>query len=851
MTILNDLFERMILLEEDKNSMRKRGFSDEIIERKGWRSCHPDNARVVKELETTYTREELATEMLYVPSSVRQGDWEVNPKLVHRNLEDISRNILIPYYDDKFDVVKLRPHKGGFKGQGHRVYRTESSYKTSPTCVIAESEFKADAAECLGYSSIGIPGISSMSGQNWDYFLSVIDTIKAEEFVICFDNEIKDNPKHGNYKADWRGRYDTIIFAYVMATKILDAAKNCRVAILPAEWMVDGKIDIDTALAQKHTSAELTKVINDALPPKRFLTFSAIPPRHAPYVSRRIKMFFFKSQVVVRNNSFYQKDSVNSEGVKTYGKKLTNCKMYIKNVYEDPDNSTGEGLRRDIMIEDPYGLESKMLPIKAASMSNKSAFKTWLMGQGNYLFYGDDKDVTHIWEHLFHTDESDIVYLMNRCGYVKEHDFWVLANGIYKDKQFYPSDELGICWVEEVGYKLNPLNNEMILPTLKTEGDFNMETFINYLSDTTDVEETGMAMCLIAWTLGNLYLDPIHAKFHMYPLLFLYGAKGSGKSTVMRWLLMFFGQQNAVSSLKMSSPVGITRLLSYFSSLPIVAEDWRDDFEFRKFIPLFLGVYGRQSGSKGVKTKFGLAETDVRGSLSILGEEVISDNGVASRCVTFYMPQDRIKERLDLLEDMATEASAYTHKLLMNYDATRVMQCIETALKRLQQEAPKVERRVIFNYAILEGVYEALINYNTEVIRKFIATKILESSVSITVGDKIHRYSEDFLFGVTEGLILPHHYKVDYDKAHVTMWVRGVCDIMNKYYNRKTDHSTLIIKHFSQKEYFVGASKSTYSGVSGKLPSITLDINKMPDTMRGFYEGILVDRNSPGYRVGD
>lgn len=828
--ILKDLLENLTLLPGERGNLHARGFTDDVLEKYQLKSCHPINAFVLDSLKNKYTVEQLREEVLYEADTNHQGVYTPQRQI-------LESNILIPYFESSRHIIKVRPHKLGFRGQGASVYRCFTSFQPSDVCVIAESEFKAIAAECLGYSAVGIPGIASMSGRNWDYFSKQLEDIPAKEFVICFDNEIKDNPALKNFKPDWRKRYDTTIYAYAMAQKILDLGKSCRIATLPTDWMVEGKIDIDLALAQCRGQGAFKSIIDGSQGPKAFIENAPIPQKHRSFINRRIRRFFYEPAVELRHNAFYSKAATNPDGTTEGGARLSNCSVKIKNVYEELSAET-EGVSRDVIITDEYGVASKLTPLKPSSMATKSGMKEWLMSQGNYLFYGSDNDLIKIWEYVFSFDDGNIVYLVNRCGYIKELDFYLFKNVLIKDgKAVYP-DEYGIFWVDEVGYKPHAPHMDCQIPAVLPEGKFDVSKFLRLLSDTTDHDNPGMGKAMFAYMLAILFIDSIQEQFKLFPILFVYGERGGGKTTVMRWLTSFFGQDKATLNLGMSSVVGVNRGLEYYSSLPFVTDDWRNIAKFQAYIPVFLGVYNRQSGIKGTKAKFGIQKTTINAALVVMGEEIFPDNALLSRCISFYFPTVRLRECSEEMESIIQEASSFFFKILTgSYSRlkNKVISNIKEASKEFKLKVRGLDARVAINYAILAGTYRAVMGEDAE-MEEHLMTMMGAGQADVTEGDRIHKFANEFLVGVAEGVVKPHHFLFKGDS--VFLWVKGICDVLNKFYNRSDiENGALITQHFKKQSFYLGTQTMQTHGTTAAVPCIELSLTGMPESLRVILEG--------------
>lgn len=837
MNILDELVRRMSLLEDDRKSLHARGFPNHVIDNYQFRSCTPLNAFVLQDLQEQYGIEPLLEASLYESDPVHAGVYIPQSQL-------LCDKILIPYSGPDGAITKIRPHKLGFRGEQSQVFRTSASYRPSGVCIIAESEFKAVAAECFGFSAVGIPGIASMSGRNWDYFHGVMRSIDTKEFIICFDNEIKDRPHHSNFKADWRRRYDTVIYAYAMAKKLGNAGLKCRIATLPGQWMVDGKIDIDMALAQGRTHHQFKIMVENAKEPGAYLGKAPIPLKHRGFVNRRVRRFFYEPKVDERNNCFYAIGAVDEHGVPSDSPKLTNCVIKIKNVYEEIGGEL-EGVMRDVEIKDEYGVSSKPTPIRSGAMASKGKFKEWLMAQGNFLYYGSDNDLTKIWEHVFSNDDGNVVYLVNRCGYVREFDFYIFANVMFKDGEAIYPDDNGVFWLDEVGFKPNVIHEDVSFPKLATEGDFDMKKFIDLLSNTVDFDGKGMAKALVAWMLSVLFIEDVQKAFKLFPILFMYGQRSSGKTTVMRWLSSFFGQSTATLSLSASSAVGVTRGLGYYSGLPFVVDDWRNDPKMRQFIPLFLGVYNRQSGVKGVKTKFGLQVTSVRAALVIMGEELLPDNALLSRCLAFYMPMYRVKEVGEEIETMMHDASNFIFRAFQGpliAAKGKIVKKISDNVRNFKRDLPGLDSRIAINFSIIASAYELLIGPDEE-LTFFLKNMMSTGQGMMVEGDKLHTFAEEFMGAVYNHEINDSMFKFEGD--NIFIWVKGACDAIDNYYHRQgVCQASLIIQHFKRQDYFAGLVRAPMKFNSGPVPAVVLNLKKMPETIRNHFESVRPRREN-------
>lgn len=203
------------------------------------------------------------------------------------NLWGWCHPILIPYFDAFGQLVKLRPHKGGAKGstsagavhlyiprdpdgpkrndgslieEFHDVLITEGEFKSGPLWQ-SSGAGRVDGLKPWGIAAL--PGISFAKHydlrQELDHWLR---RVHAHHVVVAFDNEEKGDPKLPGYKSDWNKRFDSQIWARVLAIDLADKLRlRAMVGTLPAAWRDSkGKADWDGAAAMDVKTLQKTRM---------------------------------------------------------------------------------------------------------------------------------------------------------------------------------------------------------------------------------------------------------------------------------------------------------------------------------------------------------------------------------------------------------------------------------------------------------------------------------------------------------------------------------------------------------------------------------------------------------------
>jgi hypothetical protein len=177
--------------------------------------------------------------------------------------------VLIPYFNEAGELVKLRPHKGGAASGtaagAERIY-VPRDYRTAadtvekfPTVIVCEGEFKAiaiwqeiGAGAALNYGDtqppIGVcalPGISFAKNMNYRADLEEwLRAVECRRVMVAFDDEDKsDKPL--------RQRFDAVKYARYLALDLSRKLKITGLFIkLPEEWRTKGKADWDGGLVK-------------------------------------------------------------------------------------------------------------------------------------------------------------------------------------------------------------------------------------------------------------------------------------------------------------------------------------------------------------------------------------------------------------------------------------------------------------------------------------------------------------------------------------------------------------------------------------------------------------------------
>jgi len=714
-SIYDVLIEQATLLPAHRESLKKdRGFSDETIDRLKFRSCTPALAQIIHTLSATYPQEINESGLLI--------DGKPNPKL-------LKDNILIPYIDwSNNEVVHIRPHKDYLAGQSLRPYLPAP---ISSFCIYAESEFKAAAAHQWGYSAIGAGGVGAFSGKNFATLLKLLQSSGVSTLTIIYDNEIKTDPDLPNYQEDHWTRWDTQYHAILMARRLLANGIETKIATLPAKWMVDGKVDLDMALAQGKTKANIDEVVRLRLTPDNYL-------KTLPEEARRViaKKLVRQTVPVKRMHNRYF-----IENEETGDRPVSNFVFDIDRTLIDPEGRN----EREITLTNSGGIKKvAKLPLTGKELTNYRAFAEHCSTLGDFQYTGTQKEFQHIVTLESSRDIGKEVYQVNNVGWIdrgKEPGFYLMDNcAITGNGTLIPAADDGIVWSGYKGWQpvsimREPGENTTEILHSGIPAVCHKELDPEWLMDQVEDNWTGFLGVRLAmsWLYSTFFSHWAMNAFnrHCFPLLFICGQKRAGKSTLCRWLVSMAGiKQLQGYGYWEATPAGIERVMGHYSSLPVWIDEYRNSSQdiARHKEGLFRSIYDRQSMLKAARIgkDYGIRGTQTRGCLIVSGEDTPEDPALQQRFVTIRMELKYIKDRANspefkALSKLIPVLSGIMPVLIKRFNERKdkVTESIELMMEFLIDKG--VDDRTAVTYAIPVGIYDALVKPNDKIFWNFCA----------------------------------------------------------------------------------------------------------------------------------
>lgn len=700
--IYQTLMAHLHLSAADRNHLRSvRGFSDETIEHLGFKSAGP-------EIDLDWFKDFTDADLEGAGISVA---GQVSSKLT-------QPRILIPYYrwNSPSYLIYCRPHKDAFAGVGI------PSYLPSPLksfVILTESEFKAAAAWQWEYSAVGVAGVSAVAGKNYPAFLELLRSAEVKSVCVIFDNEIKDDPQYPLYKAEFWRRWDTQYYAYLMARKLEFDGIEATVATLPAEWMSEGKVDVDSALASGKTKFQFDHVVQERLDPRDYL--HTLPQDARILIERKYQFATTPWKVNPSGRRYWVDRGDTQIPVSNFVLKIEN------NMFDAEEKCT-----REVSLENTLGERQERVSLNGEDLTHYVAFRRKCLIAGEFDFTGNQKDLEQILAFETAREIGRRVYQPDHIGWIQKPQIYLFENGgLLADGTRVETDDRGIVWRGLSGYQAVHLQQggedaRSEIPRLAGR-DMDPGALMDEIEANFDGFQGVRLAC--SWVISTLVSQWLSQMYNnVFPTLFISGQAQSGKSTLCRWLTAMAGLNTDGYSYWTGSLVGMQRGAAYFSSLPYWIDEYRNSGtdKAKEKEGFFRSAYDGQMALKGVRTHFGVRGGVIRGRMLVSGQDTPNDQALMQRCLNIRLPRDRDGRGYLTLNAKMGEMSGIIPVVVKRFQEKKkeVVDAVHKMRNFLRQ---KLDDRTSIGYALVVGTYDALIKKDDREFFQFVVEHAQEN----------------------------------------------------------------------------------------------------------------------------
>lgn len=305
-------------------------------------------------------------------------------------------------------------------------------------------------------------------------------------------------------------------------------------------------------------------------------------------------------------------------------------------------------------------------------MTSLQAFQRNVEGKGNFLFWGTPAQFNRLKLKLY--EETRTCTEVSVLGWQKE-GFWAWSNGIITEESFKQIDDYGVVEFDDRHYFIPAfsriyINDKSIFIDerkfrFKTRNISMMqwaEMFIKVFGDNAKIG--------IMYWVAATFRDHLLHIFKNFPLLNLFGPKGTGKSQMAMSLMTLYGIGQTPFNIHNGTKAGLAQVLQNFANAFAWIDEYKNSLDFDK-IETLKSIYDAIGRSKMNMDKGKKKETtEVNSAVIISGQEMpTADIALFSRVLFLQFNKTEFtaaeKADYDSLKDLEKDGLSHlTNELL-------------------------------------------------------------------------------------------------------------------------------------------------------------------------------------------
>lgn len=374
--------------------------------------------------------------------------------------------------------------------------------------------------------------------------------------------------------------------------------------------------------------------------------------------------------------------------------------------------------------------QEELIELKQEDLVSLSKFKQKVEGLGNYIWLATEKELTKLKMYLYEQTETAVE--ITQLGWQRK-GFFAFGNGAF-DTEWHPVDEYGIVRLKEGNFYL-PASSKIYHDDVKLFQFERKFIYTNYNAVTLNEYSEKLikvfgdnAKVGICFLLATLFRDIVVSHTKSFPILNLFGPKGSGKSELGHSLMSFFIIKNTPPNIQNATIAAMGDLVAQCSNALVHIDEYKNtiDIDKREFLKGLWDGAGRSRMNMDRDKKREITSVDCGVILS--GQEMTTvDIALFSRLVyltfnktEFSMEEKKAFDECKKLRDMGLShitiqllkfRKRFESEFVDNYN-----KCMNDLNEKLYNQ--QIEDRIQRNWVIplaafrtLEGVIDVPFSY--------------------------------------------------------------------------------------------------------------------------------------------
>lgn len=227
----------------------------------------------------------------------------------------------------------------------------------------------------------------------------------------------------------------------------------------------------------------------------------------------------------------------------------------------------------------------EIVELKQEDLVSLTKFKQKVEGLDNYIWLAKEEQLTKLKMYLYESTETAI--RIDQLGWQRQ-GFFAFGNGVFTT-EWIPVDDLGIVRLEEYGNFYLPAMSNIYKDDTQfyqfersfIHTDYNTISLVDYCTKTINVFGDN-AKVGISFLLATLFRDVVTSITKSFPILNLFGPKGSGKSELGHTLMSFFIANNTPPNIQNSTVPALADAVAQCSNALLHLDEFKNDIDIIK-----------------------------------------------------------------------------------------------------------------------------------------------------------------------------------------------------------------------------------------------------------------------------
>ena len=438
--------------------------------------------------------------------------------------------------------------------------------------------------------------------------------------------------------------------------------------------------------------------------------------------AERRKELLRQCNLSIIDNCFYTYDEE--------GEAIRLSNFFLESLYHIKDETNGTRLFRMINKFN----EAVDIEFRESELCSLTTFQQRVGSVGNYIWRAKIDKLNNVKEYLYRGTRS--AERVRKMGWDAVNDFFAFGNGVFNGERFLAVDDLGIVETAPNRSFYIPATSKMYennpeiyqFERLFIHENRNGLKLYDFAAQLIKVfgDNAKIAFCYL---LATLFRDVIFNRTRHFPILNLFGEKGTGKTTLATSLQSFFIHSVDPPNLGVTSVPAMNDRVSQAVNSLVVFDEYKNDLDVRK-IAYLKGLWGGGGQTKKNQNTDGMAaQTIISTGIALCGQDKPTQDMALFTRVLFlaFSKTSFTKPERDAYDDLVAMCSlgnthltleVLSHRLLFEKNFPNAYSLTKSELSKIV-DGEKIHDRIFGNWIIplaafrtLESVLSLPFSYN-------------------------------------------------------------------------------------------------------------------------------------------